>query len=256
MQSVAGDGAATAKINLEQVKVGGETAGGLTIDAERTGGTTHFNTFKASFPGGTRLDLTGDLKDNAGKLSFSGKVFIAGTSLARLRTWAEKSGMLIDIAADGTFSAVGKVDVDQTRFALTDASGDISGRTLSGDLTIAHQGRQRIDVTLQAADLDTREVFSKTAAALNTELRKALGLEPTGEKEAADTLPGDMRLRVIAGQLTDGAETYRDVDVTFDLEGGEIQAAGLEADDGQRLGDRARGPRKNGKRNADWNAGL
>ena len=223
MQSVAGDGAATAKINLEQVKVGGETAGGLTIDAERTGSTTHFNTFKASFPGGTRLDLTGDLKDNAGKLSFSGKVFIAGTSLARLRTWAEKSGMLIDIAADGTFSAVGKVDVDQTRFALTDASGDISGRTLSGDLTIAHQGRQRIDVTLQAADLDTREVFSKTAAALNTELRKALGLEPTGEKEAADTLPGDMRLRVIAGQLTDGAETYRDVDVTFDLEGGEIR---------------------------------
>ena len=223
MQSVAGDGAAAAKINLEQVKIGGETAGGLAIDVERSGGTTHFNTFKASLPGGTRLDLTGDLKDDAGKLSFSGKAFIAGTSLARLRTWAEKSGMLIDITADGTFSAVGKVDVDQTRFALTDASGNISGRTLSGDLTITHQGRERTDVTLQAADLDTREVFTKTAAALNAELRKALGLEPPGDKEAADALPGDMRLRVIAGKLTDGTEIYRDVDVTFDLEGGEIR---------------------------------
>ena len=78
-------------------------------------------------------------------------------------------------------------------------------------------------MTLQATDLDTREVFPKTAAALNAELRKALGLEPTGDKEAADALPGDMRLRVIAGQLTDGAETYRNVDVTFDLEDGEIR---------------------------------
>ena len=81
-----------AKINLEQVKVGGETAGGLTIDAERTGSTTHFNTFKASFPGGTRLDLTGDLKDSAGKLSFSGKVFIARHELGASQDLGRKVG--------------------------------------------------------------------------------------------------------------------------------------------------------------------
>jgi uncharacterized protein involved in outer membrane biogenesis len=224
MQSVAGDGAATAKINLEQVKIGGETAGGLNIDVERRGTTTHFNTFRASLPGGSRLDLSGDLKDDAGRLSFSGDAFIGGTSLARLKTWAEKSGMAIDINADGPFSAHGKVDIDQTRFALTDASGDISGRTLSGDLTMTHQGRQRIDATVQAADLDTREVFPKMAAALNEELRRALGLTSADKQKAnEDALSGDMRLRIIAGRLTDGAETYRDVDVTFDLDGREIR---------------------------------
>jgi uncharacterized protein involved in outer membrane biogenesis len=238
MQSVTGDGAAGAKINLAQVKIGGETAGGLSIDAERRGGVTHFNTFKASLPGGSRLDLTGDLKDDAGKLSFSGNAFIGGTSLARLRSWAEKSGLPIDIEADGPFSAGGKVDIDATRFALADASGDISGRGLAGDLTITHEGRERTDVTLQAAELDTRDVFPKTTGALRAELRKALGLVSTSDQKSDDSLPGDMRLRVIAGALTDGRETYRDVDVTFELEGGEIRlpAAKLTTANGLAIG--------------------
>ena len=100
------------------------------------------------------------------------------TRKARLRTWAEKSGLPIDIEADGPFSAGGKVDIDATRFALADASGDISGRGLAGDLTITLEGRERTDVTLQAAELDTRDVFPKTTGALRAELRRALGLLP------------------------------------------------------------------------------
>jgi uncharacterized protein involved in outer membrane biogenesis len=238
MQSVTGEGTAGAKINLAQVKIGGETAGGLSIDAERRSGITHFNTFKASLPGGSRLDLTGDLKDDEGKLSFSGNAFIGGTSLARLRSWAEKSGMAIDIQADGPFSAGGKVDIDATRFALADASGEISGRSLAGDLTITHDDRERTEATLQATELDTRDVFPKTTGALQAELRKALGLVPSDNQNPDDALPGDMRLRVVAGALTDGSETYRDVDVTFELEGSEIRlpAAKLTTANGLAIG--------------------
>jgi uncharacterized protein involved in outer membrane biogenesis len=224
MQSVAGDSRASAKINLEQVKVGGETAGGLRIDADRAGNVTHIRKFNVSLPGGSRLNLTGDLKKNAdGKHRFSGDIFIGGTSLARLKGWAGKSGMPIDITSDGPFSFSGKIDIDQKRLAIADASGTISGHAIAGDLAISQDGRKRTDLTLQAADLDTREIFPKTASALKAELRQVLGLAASGDGQADKAeLPGDMHLRVIAGRLTDGENTYRDVDVTFETEGKDI----------------------------------
>lgn len=241
MQSVSGNGAAGARIDLDQVKIGGETAGGLSINAERAGTITHFKTLKVSLPGVSRVDLSGDLKEaEEGRLSFSGNAFIGGTNFARLRDWAEKSGVPIDIRADGPFSAGGKLEIDQNRFALTDASGDISGRALAGDVVITQDApRARAEVTLQASELDTREVFPKTVAALRAEIRKALGLAIGDDDQgSAQRLQGDVRFRVIAGRLTDGKETLRDVDVTFESEGGEIRlpSAKLTTEDGLSIG--------------------
>lgn len=240
MDAVAGDSTASAQIALEQVKVGGETAGGLDIDAERAGSVTRLKNFNISLPGGSRLDLAGELKHGReGKPSFSGDLFIGGTSLARLKAWAEKSGTRVDIASDGPFSLSGKLDLDEARFSLADASGEISGRAFSGDLAVAQGTRNRIDLTLQAADLDTQQIFPKATAALKAEFRKTLGLassdrDPGG---AADDLPGDVRLRVIAGQLTDQGSRYRDVDVTFETDGKDIRlpAAKLTTDSGLRV---------------------
>ncbi|CAA2136971.1 AsmA family protein [Hyphomicrobium sp. ghe19] len=224
MQSVSGDSTATAKINLEQVKVGGENAGGLSIDAVRQGNVTHLKTFKVSLPGGSRLDLAGDLKNNAGKFSFAGNAFIGGSSFGRLKAWAEKSGVPIDFNADGSYSAAGKLEVDDTHFALTDASGELSGRALAGELKILRGDRQQTDLTLQAADLDTREVFPKIAAALGSEFRRSLGLQKLeGAEDPRAVLPGDVRLRLIASRLTDGDTTYRDVDVSFTIENRDIK---------------------------------
>ena len=224
VQSVAGDSKASARIKLEQVKVGGETAGGLNIDAERNGKVTHIKEFNVSLPGGSRLDLSGDLTNlGDGKHHFSGSLFVGGTSLARLKSWAGKSGMPIDITSDGPFSLTGKLDIDQTQLSISDASGQISGRALAGDLTISQGSKKkRTDLTLQAADLDTREIFPTTADALEASLRKALGVAPSNAnptEPAPQELPGDMQVRVIAGRLTDGHNVYRDVDVTFETEG-------------------------------------
>ncbi|MET1046203.1 MAG: AsmA family protein, partial [Hyphomicrobium sp.] len=223
MQSVAGDTTASAKINLEQVKIGGENAGGLSVDADRQGNVTHLKTFKVSLPGGSRLDLSGDLKTKDGKFSFAGNGFVGGTSFARLKAWADKSGMPIDINADGPYSAAGTLEIDEKRFYLTDASGDISGRALAGELKITHDDTERTDLTLQAADLDTRDVFPKIATALGAQFRKSLGLRAQASEGEPDAkLPGDVRLRVIAGRLTNGDDTYRDVDVSFAIEGKKV----------------------------------
>ncbi|HML28176.1 MAG TPA: AsmA family protein [Hyphomicrobium sp.] len=223
MQSVAGDSRASAKINLEQVKIGGENAGGLSIDADRQGSVTHLKTFKVSLPGGSRLDLAGDLKSKDGKLSFSGNGFIGGASFGRLKAWADKSGIPIDVNADGPYSAAGKLEIDDKRFFLTEASGDISGKPLAGELKITHGDRERTELTLQAADLDTHEVFPKIAAALRAEFRKSLGLAAQKDDRNPDEeLPGDVRFRVIAGRLSDGQDTYRDVDISFAIQGHKV----------------------------------
>ncbi|MFT3733236.1 MAG: AsmA family protein [Hyphomicrobium sp.] len=243
MQSVASDRTASAKINLEQVKIGGENAGGLSIDADRQGSITHFKTFKISLPGGSRLDLAGDLKNSEGKLSFRGDGFIGGSSFGRFNAWAEKSGIPIDVNADGSYSAAGKLEIDGTRFFLTNASGDISGRPLAGELKITRGDRERTELTLQAANLDTQEVFPKTVAALRAKFRQSLGLASRDEDRGAiDNLPGDVRLRVIAGRLTDGDDSYRDVDVSFVLEGQKLSlpVAKLTTDSGLEIGLEAR----------------
>jgi AsmA family len=239
MQSVSGDSTASAKINLEQVKIGGENSGGLLIDADRQGNVTHLKTFKVSLPGGSRLDLGGDFKSNAGKLSFAGNGFLGGSSFGRFKAWADKSGFPIDINADGAYSAAGKIEIDETRFSLTDASGDISGRPLAGEFKIVHGDREHTDLTLQAADLDTQEIFPKVTATLRTEFRKSLGLALRKEDRDADReLPGDVRLRVIAGHLTDGDDVYRDVDVSFVIEGRmlSLPVAKLMTDNGLQIG--------------------
>jgi uncharacterized protein involved in outer membrane biogenesis len=240
MQSVAGDSKASAKISVEQVKVGGETAGGLDIDADRAGNVTHIANFNISLPGGSRVDLAGDLTKRAdGKHSFAGDLFIGGTSLARLKTWAGKSGMPIDVTSDGPFSLAGKLNIDETRFAISDASGELSGRAFSGDLAVLNGARKRIDLMLQAAEINTREVFPKTAGAIEADIRKTLGIASSGDdnEETAEEFPKDVRLRVIAGRLTDNGNTYRDVDVTFESEGTEIRipAAKLTTDGGLRV---------------------
>ena len=220
MQSVAGETTASAKINLEQVKIGGENAGGLSVDADRQGSVTHLKTFKISLPGGSRLDLAGDLKTRRGKFSFAGNGFIGGSSFGRFKAWADKSGIPLDIDADGPYSAAGKLDIDDKRFFLTAASGDISGRALAGEFKITHDDRERLDVTLQAEDLDTHQVFPKIAAALGSEFRKALGLAPKADDAQSEKeLPADVRLRIIAGRLTNGNDTYRNIDISFAKDG-------------------------------------
>ncbi|WP_409561975.1 AsmA family protein [Hyphomicrobium sp. MC8b] len=239
MQSVAGDSQASAKINLEQVKIGGENAGGLSIDAERQGSVTHLKTFKVSLPGGSRLDLAGDLRSKDGKLSFLGRGFIGGASFGRFKAWADKSGIPIDVNADGAYSAAGKLEIDDKRFFLTDASGDISGKPLAGELKVTHGDRERTELMLQAADLDTQVVFPKISQALRSEFRKSLGLASRKDDRKADEdLPSDVRLRVIAGRLTDGQDSYRDVDVSFAIQGRKVSlpVAKLTTDSGLEIG--------------------
>ena len=228
--SLAGEGAASAKIELDQVKLGGETAGGLRVDVERKGGVLHLKGLRASLPGGARLDVSGDVKDDAGKVSFAGTGFVHGSNLARLLAWAAKSGAAIDIKADGPFSAEGRLLVSDTRVELTEATAELGGRPFSGEVKVSSEGGHRVAVTLQGARLDSSELFPGTANELSADIRRIFGFAAAetvnGENAAGvgDQSKGsDIDLRLLAGELKHGSATYRDVDAKIGLEGGEIR---------------------------------
>ncbi|MEQ1653735.1 MAG: AsmA family protein [Hyphomicrobium sp.] len=239
LRSLAGGGAAGAKIDIDQVKLGGETAGVLKVDAERQGSAVRLRQLKAGLPGGSRLDLSGDLKDDSGKVSFAGSGFIHGTNLARLLAWAAKSGANLDIKADGAFAAEGRVLINDTRFEFTEASADIGGRAFSGDVVVSGDGRRKVAVTLEGARLDSSELFPETSRALDDNLRRAFGLAaaapvgdaapaaapPTAEGTSPDNAAegGDISVRILAGELKHGERIFRNVDATVRLDSGKIR---------------------------------
>ncbi len=232
LRGLAGNGEASARIEIDQAKLGGETAGSVKIDAERSGTAVRLNDLRAGLPGGSRLQMSGDLKEADGKVSFAGAGHIHGTNIARLLDWAAKSGANLDIKAEGPFSAEGHVLISDDRFELTEASADIGGRPISGDVVVSGDTRQRVAVTLEAASLDSSEVFPKTAEILEASLRRAFGLAALDKKTdtaAAASAPensgddsSDISVRVLAGEFKHRDQVFRNVDATARLDGGNI----------------------------------
>ena len=244
LHALAGDGAAGTKIDIEQIKIGGETAGGLKIDADRQNGAVHLKELRAGLPGGSRLDLSGDMTDDNGVMSFDGSMLVHGSSLGRLLAWAAKSGSPIDVKADGPFSAEGRLLSTGKMFGFTDAKAEISGQSLTGEYRVVDDGRHHTSIIVEGARIDTAQLFPTKAREIETEIRRALGLAaplaPAAETDqvgAAKPAQGDspakagdaaksdndVSLRVLAGELKSGVRTYRNVDATLVLEGGEFR---------------------------------
>ena len=229
IRSLAGDGAASAKVVIEQVKIGGETAGGLTIDAERTGGLVTLKELRAGLPGGSRLNISGQLKDDNGSNNFDGQVLVHGGNLARFVAWAAKSGSPIDVKAEGPFSVEGRLIAGDKRFEFTDARAEISGQPLSGEVRFSDDGRRRVAIAIEAARVDTALLFPTKAQEIENEIRMALGLQPASSIEAVKAPPSaagdqsDVSLRLLASELKTGTQTFRNVDATLAFEAGEFR---------------------------------
>ena len=225
LQSLAGDGAASAKIDLEQVKLGGEVAGGLKIDAERVGGVMKIKDMKGGLPGGVRYELSGEIKGETGARTFNGEGLVRGSNLARLQAWMQKSGATIDLKAEGPFWVAGRLVAGENQVELTDAKAEIAGHSLSGELKINDKDtndkdRRRIAVRLESSKLDTVSLFPKEALKVEGELLKAFGLEgeaggaPAAAASTGDARQSDLSIRITAGELKHAGKVYRNVDVS------------------------------------------
>ncbi len=235
LHSLAGDGAASAKIDLEQVKLGGEMAGGLKIDAERVGGVMKIKEMKGGLPGGARYELSGEIKGETGARTFDGEGLVRGANLARLQTWMQKSGAKIDLKAEGPFWVAGRLVAGEKQIELTDAKAEIAGHALSGEIKFNDPGagekdRRRISVRLESSKLDTVSFFPEEALKVERELLKAFGLadeaasSPASAATAEDVArQSDLSVRITTGELKHAGKVYRNVDASVVQEDGVVR---------------------------------
>jgi len=228
--ALAGEGAGNALIDIEQVKLGGEQAGGLKIDAARAGGVMTIKELRGGLPGGARYQAHGAIKDQDGKPIFEGEGTIRGINLARVTSWAQKSGLGIDIKADGPFWAAGHISAGAQGFRLSGAKAEIAGHPLSGELAIEGGDAPRTAIRIEGAKLDTAAFFPAEAQRLEGALRRGLGLTPLdpgrvpGEAAGENsTAPSGLVISVLAGELRHEGKLYRDVDATLALNGADVR---------------------------------
>ena len=116
---------AAAKIEIEQIKIGGDQAGALKVDAETSGGTIALRQIKGGLPGGARFEFTGTIKDQAGEKLLEGDGAIRGVNIARVQSWLQKSGGIIDLKAEGPFWVAGHVSANDSGVRLQAAKAEI-----------------------------------------------------------------------------------------------------------------------------------
>lgn len=224
MRSFSGEGAAAVQLAVDQIKMGGETAGGLRLDMERSGSDVRIRRFSTGLPGGARLALNGDVKDEAGKVTFRGSGSAHGTNASRLLAWAAKSGTELDIKAEGPFSADGALIISENHFELKDAAAEFNGRPVTGELVMSDEGRRLISVALESSRLDTSLFFPGTAQEIETQIRQLFGLVPKSDTAPATqaSAQSDIELRLLTAELKHGEQIYRNVDARLSLDAGNI----------------------------------
>lgn len=227
IDALAGEGAAAARIDVEQIKFGGEMAGSLNIDAERSGGVLQIRKLKGGLPGGARFELTGNIQDANGAKTFSGDGAVRGVNFARVQSFAQRSGISVDVKADGPFWVAGRVDFSENTFALTNAKAEIGGQPVLGEISVDARDKRKISLRLESAALDSAVFFPSEARHVDTVLRQALGLvsqTAAMPQEAAATpvhstsAATSTSIRLLTGELKHDGRSYKNVDATLLIE--------------------------------------
>jgi uncharacterized protein involved in outer membrane biogenesis len=217
-----------AKLEFDQLTLGGEPIGNVRLAASRSGGPLELKGVRADLPGGVRLDLDGVLTPAAKVPRLDGTLFVSGKSLMRFLAWGLGKPTVGAAQSDGPFSLDGHFALGDGTLALTDATVDFSGTPLEGDLKLDLGERRKLAVAIEGPRIDAAQFGSGLVDLAN--LRRLLfGTDlPATESEAApapaqfDPAAGDLSLDLKVAELIDGDRRLKDVDADIRLEGGRL----------------------------------
>ena len=177
VESVAGVGRSLVRLDVEQVKFGGEPAGSLSLDAEHYQDAVRINRLKSGLPGGAHVELAGDLKSAKDGKTFSGEGALRGSNLARIQAFARKSGIDVDLKSEAPFWIAGRMEISAGRFSLKEAKAEIAGEAVAGDVSMETAGdRGRLSLRLEGSNIDSAVLFPNGTARVKGIVRQALGL--------------------------------------------------------------------------------
>lgn len=226
------EGRVDARLSVDQVSIGGDTVSGLDLSLRREKGAEPRTTLRASLPGGTNIDLAGDVVRRDGQSRFKGTMMIGGSSLQRLLAWATRNEATSRSFPDGPFAVQGQLSLDPAAVSLDAARGEMAGAPLAGSIAVAHGPRRRVRVDLAGKRVDTAWLWpgggvGTLGALLLPRTTGAAAGAATAGVAWLDPASTDLSIRLQAGRLVDGARTFEDVAADVSLAGGSLSISRL-----------------------------
>lgn len=221
-----------ALLEFDQLTLGGEPISNVRLAASRSGGPLELKGVRANLPGGVQLELDGVLTPAEKVPRLDGTLFVSGKSLMRFLTWGLGAANVGRAGTDGPFSLDGKFALGDGTLALTDATVEVAGTPIEGDLRLALGERRQLTVAIDGQRIDVAQFGSGLVDLAN--LRRLLfGTDaPAGDAQAAqpgasgtgafDPAAGDLKLDLKVAELVDGDRLLKDVDADIRLEQGRL----------------------------------
>ena len=224
----------TARLDVDQVNLGGETVSGLVVAMERAKGPLELRTLRAVLPGGARINFSGRVDSVDGQPVFDGDLFLGGVSAARVIHWGMGSSDMASPISDGPFSVSGRMQLGTNRVMLKSAVAEFSGIPIRGNLNWDDGERRVLELSVEGYEVDTRWFgLGKLELPALNEILSAPASDAAGKSKQnqnkgdlyswLDSEGREVMLDLKAGRLVDGTNTLRDVDAKFKLHGRKIQ---------------------------------
>lgn len=213
-------------IAVDQVSLGKQSVSGLELKASRNGGPLELKDVRASLPGGTNLALDGVLDGAQGARSFTGTMALSGQSLTRFATWGFGDNPFSRSRSDGPFAIAGNLKLDDKAIELTDASAEVSGTPVIGEVRLGLTEPRRLAVALEGEKIDLEDLWPGNPGLRG--LRRLLtgdgnAAERDAEAKSGDGLFGsDVSFDIKAGQLIDGERKLENVHLDVSLQKGAL----------------------------------
>ncbi len=233
---------------LDQIGLGGQSVSGLTFVASRAGGALELKELRAGLPGGTNLALDGVLEGDAGARAFTGTMSLSGQSLSRFSTWGFGENPFSRTRSDGPFAVEGSLLLSDAAIELTEASAEINGTPLLGEIRLGLIAPRRLAVALDGQKINLSELWPDNpglsgirrllmsgtvgplAATQADEPQTANNdgsAETDGQPAAAGFGAADVSLDIKAGELIDGAQRLSNVHLDIALQKGRLSVPRL-----------------------------
>ncbi|WP_295555501.1 AsmA family protein [uncultured Hyphomicrobium sp.] len=222
-----------ALLEFDQLTLGGEPVSNVRMAASRSGGPLELKGVRADLPGGVQFELDGILTPTGKVPHLDGTLFVSGKSLVRFLTWGLGAPNVGHARSDGPFSLDGKFALGDGTLALTDATVDVSGTPLEGDLRLSLGERRQLVVAIDGQRIDVAQFGSGLVDLAN--LRRLLfGTDAPPDTQTAqpasaappvqgfDPAAGDLKLDLKVAELVDGDRLLKDVDADIRLEQGRL----------------------------------
>jgi AsmA family/AsmA-like C-terminal region len=220
-----------ATLEFDQLNFGGEVVSNVRLAASRANGPLELKDVRASFPGGTRLELGGVLKPGGKVPDFDGMMSVTGQSLLRFLGWGLQDKTIGKDRVDGPFALEGRIALSGKSAALTEATADVVGVQLAGDVKLGLGARKKISMSLEGTKIDARQIrggivgfgFLKTLFADEKNGQAEVKKKPSPRRASfLELAAADVVLKLKVGEIVDGARVLRDVDVDISVNRGAL----------------------------------